>query len=152
MINCPRYVHALYCDDVRMEVGGKMTFVGVYQSQLSIHHLGPVSLPRLCIVVTAQTPKETPFESLRFKMLQDDTILQEIVIPPEALQAAIKSLDDDPNCTFQSYGVILTLQPFNIEKSCILRIRAETESEELAASALQVILAPPEDAPVFGSL
>lgn len=151
MINCPRYVHTLYCDDVRTEVGGKMTFVGVYQNQLVVHHLGPVSLPKLCVVATAQTPKEKPFERLCFKLLQDDTVLQEIEIPPEALQMAITLSDNDPNSAFQSYGMILTLQPFNIEKSCVLRIRAETESEELAASALRVVLAPPEEAPAFSS-
>ncbi|WP_155837559.1 hypothetical protein [Herminiimonas sp. CN] len=121
-----------------------MTFVGVYQSKLIINHPGPVSLPRLCVVLTAQTPKEKPFESLRFRILQDDTLLREIVISPEHIQTANKLSDDEPSCSFHSYGAVITLQPFNIEKNCVLRIRADTESEELAASALQIILDPSE--------
>lgn len=151
MISRPRYIHSLYCDDVRMEVGGKMSFVGVYQGQLIIHHNGPVTLPKLCIVATAQTPKEQPFERLLIKLLQDDVVVQELETPLDVLSASIKMSDSDDKSVFHNYGLIITLQPFNIMKNCVLRIRAETESEELMASGLQVILAPEEDIPAFTS-
>lgn len=143
MIDCPRYLHSLYCDDVRMEVGGKMTFVGVYQSQLIVQQAGPVGLPKLCIVATAQTPKSEPFEKLSFKLFKDDEVIQTIDVPSDGLVGVNGTADEDPNGAFHIFGAVIALQPFNIDKSCVLRVRAETEAEVLEASALRVTLQPP---------
>jgi hypothetical protein len=141
MTYCPRFIHTLYCDDVRQEVGGKMTFVGAYQTQMLADQPGPLFLPKLCIVLTAQTPHDQPFHKLKIKIYRDEDVLQEMDVPivPEA-QAPVKN---DIPVKFDVHGVILAVQGITFEKDTILRVRVETEAEELSAPALQIILKDP---------
>lgn len=41
-----------FCDDVRHEIGGKLTLVGVYGSSMLIHEPFPATLPKLCLSIT----------------------------------------------------------------------------------------------------
>jgi hypothetical protein len=140
MSDYPRYLHTLYCDDVRMEVGGKMTFVGVYQSDLIVQHNGPVMLPKLCVVATAQTPKEQPFKKLSFKLYRDEEIIQALETGEGDLQNLSSLSEQNPTSAFQVYGAIITIMPFSVERDCVLRVRAETEGGILTSSALRVKL------------
>lgn len=142
MSDCPRYVHALYCDDVRMEVGGKVTFVGVYQSELCIQSDGPASLSKLCVVVTAQTPKEKPFNNLSLKLLKDGEVLQAMEVPPEALREVSEMAADTPESFYHTVGAFLIMQPFLVEQSCVLRVVAESGGDSLVSPMLRVKLIP----------
>jgi len=43
--------NAIFCDDIRMEIGGKLTFVGCYINDMYVHSSFPVVLPKFCIAV-----------------------------------------------------------------------------------------------------
>lgn len=136
---CPRFVHTLYCDDVRQEVSGKMTFVGAYQGDLNVRRVEPTILPKLCIVVNIQTPKITPFKSLLIRVLKDDSVLQEVALP----QSIIDEIVDSPlseNKKYHTYGMIIELLDMPVEESCTIRVRAQSESEELASAGLRINL------------
>lgn len=146
---CPRFIHTLYCDDVRQEVGGKMTFVGAYQSQMLSEQPGDLMLPKLCIVLTAQTPHDQPFQKMLIKLFRDDEILQQMDVP--VLDQSPVNVSGGRPANFDVRGIILTLQGLRFEKSAVLRIQVETESEVLSAPGFQVTLkAEPnaEDSPV----
>ena len=66
-----RIATAIFCDDIRQEVGGKMSFMGCYQSELIVPST-PVVLPKLCIMATVTTPIARPFKSLTIKIMIDD--------------------------------------------------------------------------------
>jgi hypothetical protein len=136
-----RFLHSLYCDDVRNEVGGKTTLVGVYESELNVSATDsnnlPVSLPRLCITVTAQTTAVKPFAKLKFKLLKDAEVIQEITVPQEGLLSLVEETTDTEK-GFHTLRALFVAQPFTIDSSFVLRIQAETESEELMASGLKV--------------
>ena len=138
MTSCPRFVHTLYCDDVRQEIGGKMTFVGAYQGQMLAEQPGELMLPKLCIVLTAQTPHEQPFKKLHVKLYRDDEVLQEMDVPVG--RELIANIADGGPANFDVIGVIITLHGLKFEKSATLRVRVKTESEELSALGFQVKL------------
>lgn len=138
MTYCPRFIHTLYCDDVRQEVGGKMTFVGAYQNQMLAETPGELILPKLCIVLTAQTPHDQPFQRLRVKLFRDEVVLQDLEIP--VLDRLPNSAANGQPANFDVLGVILTLQGMKFEENATLRVRVETETEELSAAGFQVIL------------
>jgi hypothetical protein len=138
MTYCPRFIHTLYCDDVRQEVGGKMTFVGAYQRQMQAEQPGELILPKLCIVITAQTPHEQPFKKLKIKLLRDDDVLQEVELPVE--ENTPPMITNGKPTKFDQFGVILTLTNMKFEESATLRIRVETEGEELWAPGFQILL------------
>ena len=41
--------HAIFCDDIRMEVGNKLTFVGCYFGVMFLNSDFPATIPRLCV-------------------------------------------------------------------------------------------------------
>ena len=57
--NVDRFVHTIFCDDLRQEVGNKVSFMGCYQGELFVPFV-PLLLPKLCVYVTVSTPVERP--------------------------------------------------------------------------------------------
>lgn len=53
----PGFAFALWCDDIRQELGNKPSFMGVYVGGLVVHSL-PVVLPRMSIWATLSLPVE----------------------------------------------------------------------------------------------
>jgi hypothetical protein len=43
--------HATFCDDIRMEVGNKLTFVGCYSGFMFLNSEFPATIPRFCVAV-----------------------------------------------------------------------------------------------------
>ena len=138
MTYCPRYIHTMYCDDVRQEIGGKMTFVGAYQNQMIAEQPGTLVLPKLCIVLTVQTPHDQPFKKLKMRLFSGEEVLQESELP--VVGRVVADATNGLPANFDVLGVILTLGGMRFEKSTTLRVRVETESEELSAAAFHVIL------------
>ena len=138
MTYCPRFIHTMYCDDVRQEVGGKMTFVGAYQNQMLADQPGDLVLPKLCIVLTIQTPSDQPFQKLNVRLFRDDEVLQEMELP--VLLENLTNVTNGKPANFHVMGVIMTLHGMRFEKDATLRVRVQTESEELSAMGFQVVL------------
>jgi hypothetical protein len=51
MTDLDAFGHVIFCDDARQEVGGKLTFVGVYQTLLFVNQDFPVSLTKLVLSI-----------------------------------------------------------------------------------------------------
>lgn len=50
------YGYTVFCDDIRVEVGNKFTFVGVYPGQFVLYADAlPVAIPKLAMSVNLQT-------------------------------------------------------------------------------------------------
>lgn len=82
-----RSLHVIWCDDVRLEIGNKPSFMGVYASGMVVANL-PTALERLSVYFVAYTPLEEPFRKFGFRIIRDDgtTVLdapQADVAPPE---------------------------------------------------------------------
>lgn len=138
-----RFVHSLYCDDVRNEIGGKTTIVGIYGNELNVsapENGDVVTLAKLCVAVTVQTPKEQPFLTLRLKLFKDDEVIQQIEVPSKDLVEAAATTEENEQKNFHTFTALFVAQPFPIASSFLLRVHAETESEEIMASALKVNL------------
>jgi hypothetical protein len=50
-----RHVETLFCDDIRHEVGGKLSYIGVYSGGLFVRAF-PVTLPKLCLAPSGSSP------------------------------------------------------------------------------------------------
>jgi hypothetical protein len=82
-----RWIHAIWCDDIRHELGNKPSLMGVYTGDLVMPTL-PAMLPRLAVFVGAWTPKSQPFKQLKIRIEKCDGehSLAVIEIPPEQLE------------------------------------------------------------------
>lgn len=136
--NDARLITAIFCDDIRSEVGNKLSFMGCYQSELVVQS-APVTLPKLCIFASIITPKERPFKSLMLRVVQDDVELARIDLPEEGL-AGTSQISDETS-TRKIVSTAIAFSPFAIEKSTMLRLMATTEEGEITGPRLLIKVA-----------
>lgn len=138
--NAERILTAIFCDDIRHEVGNKISYMGCYQSELYVP-AAPIALTRFCIQATALTPIARPFKSLTFRVvLDEETELARLEIPPEALSAG--SPLEDPSATRKAVSTALMFAPLFIEKPASLRLMADTDEGEIVGPRLLIKVMP----------
>jgi hypothetical protein len=147
-----RQLETTWCDDIRQEVGGKLTLVGVYSGAMLVGSF-PITLPKLCLSVKAITDRNQPFRFLTLRLFKDDDQWQELHVSETELeqstlaaQAVTASL---PSQREPTYVVTLNfaVAPFVITAPCTLRARAETEGDELKGLSLVVAQVPESSIP-----
>lgn len=142
----PRHVETLFCDDIRHEVGGKLSFIGVYSGGLFVPAF-PATLPKLCLSVKIVTPADEPLRELSLRILRDEETLQEIALDEEQLAAASDSAEEmtegQRNERVQMAQFMLVFSTIQFDGPCTLRVRVQTEDGELRGMALKVDQAPP---------
>lgn len=144
--NDDRFITAIFCDDIRSEVGNKLSFMGCYQSELVVQ-MAPVTLPKLCIFASIFTPKQRPFKSLMLRVVQDDDVeLARIDIPKEGL-TGISQISDETS-TRKIISTAIVFSPFAIEKPTMLRLMATTEEGEITGPRLLIKVATTQESPV----
>ena len=80
-----RSVASLFCDDIRPEVGNKLSLMGVYLGGMFVPDF-PVVLPKLCVMVTIITPLDQPFKSLGIRLMNNVTVFFQHTIPDALLK------------------------------------------------------------------
>jgi hypothetical protein len=145
-----RSVFTIFCDDIRQEIGGKLSYIGVYNAQMFVPSF-PITLPKLCLAMSVITPVDTPFRKLAMRILKDDTQLAEGVLDETQLAGAVQAFADVPEDERKERVQVLqsmfVFSPFLLEGSCTLRVRVETESGELRGGGLRIEQAPATVAP-----
>ena len=141
-----RHVQTIFCDDIRHEINGKISYIGVYSNDLIVPSL-PVTLPKLCLSVKVVTPADKPLESLTLRILKNEEVLQEISVEEEQLNTASESseymTDEERQERVQSAQFMLVFSPIQFEERCVLKVRVQTEDEELQGIGLRIEQASP---------
>lgn len=146
----PRHVETLYCDDIRHEVGGKVSFIGCYSSALLLSKF-PVTLAKLCVHVKVVTPASRPLRSLALRIFMDDATLAEV--NPDDMRVAESVIDlkkaGEPQDPESVHMVLfnIALSPIRFDAPCIMKVRVQTEDEELEGINLKVSQASQGDSP-----
>lgn len=129
-----RRLGAIFCDDIRSEVGNKTSFMGVFEEELLVGKL-PAILARFCAAVTVTTPIERPFTKLRmFVKLNDDVVFDHTMASSD-LHAAIErareraaAATEDSRMEFAVH-INLIMSPLVLPRASTLQVFAETEVE-----------------------
>lgn len=136
-----RQVQTLYCDDIRQEVGGKLTYVGAYAGSLLVSSF-PAVLPKFCVAVSVVLQSLEPGSELILRILKDDTVLAERGFDAAALGDAAQALQGDAESLVGDRVHILNsffvFSPFEISGPCALRVRAHLGGEELRGVGLRI--------------
>lgn len=144
-----RYVHVLWCDDIRLEIGNKPSFMGVYTAGIVVPEL-PAVLPRLGVYAWINTSADKPIKKTNFRIVRDDGF---VVLEGAPLQADETNPKNQPGDQ-----IMIGLMVANIEVplGCnFFNLVVETESEVLEGPKLKVSVnsqimpeqARPEDPP-----
>jgi len=140
-----RHVETLFCDDIRQEMAGKVSFIGVYSSSLFVQGF-PVVLPKLCLAVKLVTAADDQMEQIRLQVLKNDQIEREIIVDEQQLTAASDSAEDgasqaDPT-GFQVTQFFVVFSPMRFESACTLRVRVQVDDQAIHGVGLAVATLP----------
>src|SRR5215216_5565147 len=128
-------LYTLFCDDVRLEAGNKLSFMGVFQN-IMVQQL-PVSLIKFAIVSHWQGQGSYLSE---VRILSPDRQQPVVVSQPTRFEIASGGFADNisffVNVTFPTSGqyVVQTLIDSNLYEEQILTVSDVTESELFGAS------------------
>lgn len=147
--NDDRFITAIFCDDIRHEVGSKLSYMGCYQGEIIVQ-ITPVVMPKLCVSVSVSTPKKRPFKSLVIRVIQDDDVeLARMDIPKEDIQGITGSSQiSDKTSTRISLNTVIVFSPFVIEKPNMLRLVATTEEGEITGPRVLIKVAATQEVAV----
>jgi hypothetical protein len=141
-----RFAFSIYCDDVRQEVGNKLSLIGIYREKMLVSAL-PVLIPKLCVCVWARTPESKPFRALKIKLFLNDKILVEQDAPSlqmdeaQSARTALTPLPGESLMPTLTAQIAVQISPLPIEAPSVLRVRVQTEEEELRAGGLTIEVA-----------
>lgn len=138
-----RQVEVIYCDDIRQEVSGKLTLVGVYSNILYAQAI-PIVLPKLCIIARLVSPIDQPASSFGVRIFSDDEILKEW--SPEDIDLPLDGSEDvESDSTCWIYQAFLTFSPLPVDKPCTIRIEIDVDSETIEGLPLKIRHPPPKE-------
>lgn len=122
-----------FCDDIRHEVGKKISLIGIYGTDLNVPVV-PAMIPKLCIYVQLCSEVGERFdEDIELRVLVDDTVISTAVQRTGPKEASLKN-----PAAFQKITSQIIMSPFLIEKESTLRVRAFYKGVEYKAAALRI--------------
>ena len=141
------YGTTVFCDDIRDEVTGKKTYVGVYQQDMIIAGGFPAIIPQFALAITYLEPIDTEARPVSIKVFVpseegDGDIAVEIELPIDRDQA-IKDSDRDPLSLYRGHVLSFRISPFLIPKEGYVKVRAFSDNEEIRLGSLRIRAAHP---------
>jgi hypothetical protein len=136
------FLSTIYCDDIRQEVGGKLSLMGVYNAVMYVPQF-PVTLPKLWIMATYVTAQDNPPKSLKVRVFKSNEPLADLDAMPEYLQQLANAREPVVAMPDGSQRVIAShmhvcFSPLVLDGPCILRVVAITEEGEVRGLGLQI--------------
>ena len=134
-----RYAHVAYCDDIRPEINGKMSLIGLYSDKMLLPDI-PASLPKLGILVTAKTSFDEPFEGFEIHVVMGKQLLAELIVSEEEFLAKVKQAD--PNAAHQYVQAQFLISPLHVHTSGEIAVRFKSGEWEYCCNELKIEQAP----------
>jgi hypothetical protein len=140
-----RHVETIFCDDIRQEIGGKISYIGVYSAKMLVSSF-PATLSKFCIALRVVTSAAQPFHKVSIRVLKNDETLAEGEIGEQELASFVEGDNDTPDIDrkdrVQGINMLFVFSPFKLDGPCTLRVRVGTESEEYRGIGLVIQQAP----------
>lgn len=137
-----RFAYAIFCDDIRNEVNGKISLMGIFGNLMYLPEF-PAVLPKLCAVLTASTPANRPFQSVSFKGTMDENVVFEMALDSnqmEQMRQQSSGLIEDPK-GFEAKAMVV-LSPLHLAAPTKIKISIVADGEEIECGGLQISKAP----------
>ena len=133
-----RCVVVQFCDDIRHEVGNKVTLVGLYNGSLFLQEF-PALIARLAINLIVETSIEDRISDMVVRIEKGEEIIFQTStsIPPRvASNEVIQAGHDEP--TRSMLGVQISLPPITVMSPCMLRVVVILDGLESIAGKLRI--------------
>ena len=135
MFNTP-YLFCLYAEDVRQEMTGQMSIIGVFQGGLRIPSV-PAQLPKLAIIANLRMPSDKAPNSVKLEVHRDGEVLQTIDPPSEFFQT-ITQLPDQGMEEGYTMQFIVGFSGLTVSAGGKLEVRATVDGLTLHGNSLAI--------------
>ena len=138
-----RYIETIYCDDIRHELGGKLSFIGTYSEVMYVKNF-PITLPKFCISAKFVSFSLEPIPAITVRILINDDVMDENQFPAEVPIENSEEIDPTNQETKNNLVKIGRFQyafsPFEIKKECKIGVRIlfDGDDEPLKGLPLRV--------------
>jgi hypothetical protein len=124
----PKFVYSIVCDDIREEIGNKLSFMGVYGSDIFVPAF-PFTFPLLCTAINYKNAKSGDTFSIKFKRPNGDIIGKEIsgIVPGK----------DKNNITF---SMLAKFAPLKIEKEGVHKIEILFNNDQKTKQIIEIAI------------
>jgi len=143
------YLHTVWCDDVRHELGNKLSLMGIYTGEMLLPSL-PAVLGKLVCHNVLVVPIAHPVQLVRLKLLKDDVVLGEQVLEqrdPAQAEAEARTLSGHP-ATRRQVSISMLLQPLELPAGTrVLQVVAEVDGVAVPGNKLWVSVAAADGGP-----
>ena len=142
-----RYVHTIWCDDIRQEVGNKPSFMGVFAAGILLPAL-PAALSRLCVYTWVVSPIDKAIQSLLLQVVRDDGLVLAEIKPEVPPLSALPRVE---NATQQQFVVGVNMGSVEIPDGCkwfVVKVRVD--GDEFEGPKLRVTVNPTSFAATMG--
>jgi hypothetical protein len=144
-----RYVHTIWCDDIRQEIGNKPSFMGVFTGGILLPAV-PAALSRLGVYTWVVSPIDKPIESLQLQVVRDDGLVLAEIKQEGAPPSPPPRVED---ATRQQIVVGVSMGPVEIPEGCKwLVVKVKADGDELEGPKLLVTVNPASFATSMGGL
>ena len=132
-----RYVHTLWCDDIRLEVGNKPSFMGVYTGRMQLAAL-PALLPKLGVYTWICSPIERDYSTVKIRIVRDDGLVI-VEMAPELSEVRNAEQPQPPeDATMRVFAFGVAFGPIEIPVGCrYLKVAAELDGEAVDGPKLR---------------
>jgi hypothetical protein len=127
----------MFCDDVRQEVGNKLSYLGVYGGNLVVPAF-PTTLIKLCCVFSLLLPSKAPPKSVTFKLLRDEEVIFETDLPPDHIKSLEKLAASGSDSRAIATGTVAQFVSFPVTHACALKARAIVDGKEIPGGGLDL--------------
>ena len=130
----PRVAHCIFCDDIRLEQGNKISLMGCYGADISIDRPFPLTLPKFGFAVWLISDADDLPERMSVSVILPDgsellkSTPAELLPPAEKLEGVKKV----------KFNAAFPVAPLPLPSDGYLEVWVETERERLRAGRLLV--------------
>ena len=133
-----RILRSLYCDDIRQEVGGKVSLMGIYTGMMYLPEM-PALLPRICVYSSLSVPIDDAIDHIEFELMVDGEIV--LTIPGQLPVQSTAPADLLAPPTLRTVTIAAMLCPFPVDAPCLLESRVLIGTDVVPGSRLHVLRA-----------
>jgi hypothetical protein len=127
----------LFCDDIRPEVGGKLSVMGIYQGFMGIPG-AEIVLPKFVAWNVLVFPGRWSSNDVQVQLLDGDQVLTDARVSMEPSPGLPSNgMANEDGCTF--LNVPLEAAPFVARSGMALRVRVKAEGLDYQSEVLRVI-------------
>jgi hypothetical protein len=127
----------MFCDDVRQEVGNKLSYLGVYGGNLVVPAF-PTNLNKLCCVFSLLLPSKTPPKKVTFRLLRDEEVIFESDLPADYIKSLEALAMQGSDSRALTASTIAQFVAFPVTHACALKARAIVDGREIRGGGLDL--------------